>query len=146
MKKLFAALVISSFLISGAYAEKVCGVHDADTLEFCNGKKVRLMGIDAVESHQPFGAEAREYLKELVLDREVQVEGCLHRGWLRDMCNVTLEGKDIQAEMVRMGYAFDYPKYSNGKYASLQNEAKQAKKGVWIQSEGSIKTWDARRK
>jgi endonuclease YncB( thermonuclease family) len=48
--------------------------------------------------------------------------------------------------MVKNGLAFDYPRYSHGKYAAEQNEAKAAKKGVWVQSEGAIKTWDARNK
>lgn len=145
MKYFLAALFISSCLVTGAYAEQVCGVDDGDTLVLCSGKKVRLHGVDAAELHQPAGAQARDHLKALVVNKDVQLQ-CVSRGMLRDMCSVTLEGKDIQAEMVQMGYAFDYPKYSHGKYRPDQDRAKAEKRGLWIQSEGSIKTWDARRK
>lgn len=144
MKQLFALLMIALMCTSAAYAEKVCGVDDGDTLRLCSGKKVRLHGIDAPELHQPFGPAARDTLKEMVMDKDVQLN-CYERGWLRDMCNVSLEGKDIQAELVRTGLAFDYPYYSHGKYTTEQSEARKDKTGVWMQSEGSIKTWDLRR-
>jgi endonuclease YncB( thermonuclease family) len=145
MKKLLAALFITTMLVSNAHAQKVCDVLDGDTLKLCSGKTIRLTGVDAPELHQPFGYESREYLKELVMDKEVDL-GCRARAMKRDMCNVQVNGLNVQSEMVKQGLAFDFPRYSNGRYATEQAQAKQANVGVWMQSEGSIKNWDLRQK
>jgi micrococcal nuclease len=143
MRKMLTAFVITSFLSMGvAHAEKICSVQDGDTLKLCNGQKIQLFGINAPEVQQPFGPDAREHLKAMVIDKEVDISGCMSRGWYRKMCNVTMSGKDLQAEMVKMGYAFDFSKYSGGKYQQLQNEAKQGKMGMWVQSEGNLEIWD----
>ena len=53
-------------------------------------------------------------------------------------------GDDIAEWLTRNGYALDWPKYSNGFYAVPQNEAQQAKAGVW---QGSfVEPWLFRKK
>ena len=42
-----------------------------------------------------------------------------------------LKQESISSFMVRNGYAFDYVKYSKGKYQSEQNFAKENKLGLW---------------
>ena len=52
----------------------VARVIDGDTLELANGKRIRLLGIDAPEKGQFFYEEARERLKELVEGKRVFLE------------------------------------------------------------------------
>ena len=47
------------------------------------------------------------------------------------VCQVFLEGKDINEDMVRQGYALDYEKYSSEKYKFLMASAKNNKIGIW---------------
>lgn len=56
---------------------RVVGVHDGDTITvLVDGKeslKIRLNGIDAPETKQPFGARAKEELSGLVFGKTVEV-------------------------------------------------------------------------
>jgi endonuclease YncB( thermonuclease family) len=55
---------------------KVVGVADGDTLTLLVDKtqyKIRLLGIDAPESAQPFGTQAKKALSEKVFGKEVNV-------------------------------------------------------------------------
>ena len=82
--------------------EKVCSVHDGDTFTTCAGNKIRLFGIDAPELRQRFGKESRNELASLVLERNVELD-CGGKSYDRLTCQVTLDGKNINAEMVRSG-------------------------------------------
>jgi hypothetical protein len=39
---------------------------------------------------------------------------------------------DINHEMVRRGWAVEYKRYSDGRYAKTEAEAKAAKRGLWV--------------
>ncbi len=140
MKKAFIALVAATVLMSGAaFAEKVCSVKDGDTVKLCNGKTVRLDGIEAPNLRQPFGPDARNYLRERVLNQEVTMN-CRDHGAFHDICTMQLNGADLQEEMVRQGFAFDNHRFSQGKYAQAEADARQSRRGMWLQSEGSIRS------
>jgi endonuclease YncB( thermonuclease family) len=51
-------------------------------------------------------------------------------------------GQDIGAEMVRQGWALDYERFSDGRYAAQQLEAEQAERGLW--SGSFIPPWEWR--
>ncbi|MRX35343.1 thermonuclease family protein [Aminobacter sp. MDW-2] len=128
-------------------------VVDGDTIEI-RGERVRINGIDAPESAQickdAKGANYRcgslaaaalaEYLErsspthcEFVdRDRYGRFVGNCRRA----------DGKNIAEWLARNGHALDWPRYSNGTYASHQSAAKKERIGVWS---GSFQPpWDWR--
>ncbi|GAB1715386.1 MAG: succinoglycan biosynthesis protein exoi [Nitrobacter sp.] len=95
---LIAVLVTLAF--SPALAEAIVGqasIVDGDTLEI-HGQRIRLSGIDAPESDQ--------------LCRGDQY------GRMVAVCSIDRE--DVADWLVRNGFAFDWPRYSNGKYTGAQ--------------------------
>ena len=93
-------------------------------------QKVRFSGIDAPELKQEFGKEARDYLKNLIHLKKVKLK-CQGQSWDRKTCLVFLGLQNINEEMVKKGYAWDSPQYSQKAYHDLMNEAQKQKLGLW---------------
>ncbi len=127
-----------------AYAERVCAVHDGDTLKLCNGQSIRLWGIDAPELKQPFGRQSRDYLRTITRDREFTLT-CKGRSWKRKVCMVQAGGLDVQREMVGWGLAYDSPQYSKGAYRESERFAQEQNRGVWTLPGGGVRPWNWRR-
>ena len=53
-------------------------------------------------------------------------------------------GHDLAGEMVRNGYALDWPRYSKGFYADQEAEARENGRGLWAGE--FVKPWDWRRR
>jgi micrococcal nuclease len=128
-------LVLLFFLLLTipANAAQVLSCSDGDTcwIQDSGSKfKVRFYGIDAPESDQPYGQEAREYLNNLVSNKEVDLK-CKGNSFDRKTCDLYLNGQDVSALLVKEGYAWDYPKFSHGQYQGLQKDAQQAHLGMW---------------
>jgi micrococcal nuclease len=133
-------LITSLSSCASAPGEKVCSVHDGDTFTTCSGTKIRLAGIDAPELRQSYGQAARNELASLVLNQSVQLS-CNGKSYQRLTCQVSLNGTDINGEMVSSGYAFDYPHYSHGFYQNQEQQAKEAGLGVWQATNGGQRPW-----
>lgn len=125
-------------------------VLDGDTIEV-SGQRIRLEGIDAPEGGQrcnrrifgewSCGTAATYALIGLVQNREV---GCENRGidkYGRMLGICFVDGRDVNAEMVRMGLAWAYVKYSTA-YVAEEAEARAAKRGVWVAA--TMPPWDYR--
>ena len=115
---------------------KVVGVHDGDTLTILDDSKtqikIRLAEIDAPESRQPYGSRAKQELSGLVFGRPaaVQVQDIDRYG--RTVGRVTVDGVDVNAEMVRRGSAWVYRKYvKDQSLFTIEEQAKDAKAGLW---------------
>lgn len=63
---------------------------------------------------------------------------------VRQACQVTADGKDVQAEIVKLGLAWDWARYSGGKYAALEDKARNAKCGLWVDNRASEIHWGKR--
>ena len=125
-------------------------VLDGDTIEI-SGTRIRLEGIDAPEGGQrcnrrmfgewSCGTAATYALIGLVQNRDV---GCEDRGldkYGRMLGICFVDGRDVNAEMVRMGLAWAYVKYSTA-YVAEEAEARAAKRGVWVAA--TMPPWDFR--
>lgn len=109
-------------------------VVDGDSLEI-DGERYRLTGIDAPEFRQncnfegrdwPCGRESRQALFRLVRGKMVYctTTGLDHYGRWLAICE-TVDG-ELNAEMVKLGWAMDY-----GGYAREEAAAKSRKIGIW---------------
>lgn len=113
--------------------------HDGDTCRVLVEKvpvsqseilKVRLSGIDAPEIKQTDGVKAKNFLELLVAKQKVRLE-CQGKSFDRVTCKMFVNVLNVNAEMVKNGWAWDAPKHSKGAYRNLQNAAKTAKLGLW---------------
>ena len=118
---------------------------DGDTLKI-NNKKIRFSGIDAPESYFfgkkqlcvlnnvkiPCGKLSKEKLIQKIGNQIVncrieknkdQYSGLIGECFVKNM--------SLSVFMVKNGYAFDYPKYSNGKFRKHQIYAKKSSLGLW---------------
>ncbi len=126
----------------GAEAEtftaKVIAVMDGDTILILrHGKpvKLRMANIDAPERAQAFGKQSRESLLEMVGKKQVRIDTRAVDQYGRVIGLVSVEGRNINQEQVRRGMAWEYSNHHSDKtYISLQNEARQAKRGLWAQT------------
>lgn len=151
VQQLFICLILSFPVI--AHAETVQGtvVHiaDGDTLTLLTSSnkqiKIRLAGIDSPEKSQPFGNKAKQALAALTFQKYVIVNVQTIDRYGRSVGRVYVQGLDVNAELVKHGYAWVYRKYTNDEdlYA-FEAEAKLEKRGLWL-SQKPIAPWNWRK-
>ncbi|MDD2929052.1 MAG: thermonuclease family protein [Sideroxydans sp.] len=116
----------------------VIAVIDGDTVLVSRDKqkiKLRLADIDAPEKSQPFGRQSLEYLKSRVNKKVVQVESRATDQYGRTIATLMLDGVDLNREQVRQGLAWEYSfHHADRSFVALQNEAQQARRGLWTQT------------
>lgn len=96
--------------------------------------KVRLAGIDAPEMAQnPWGEEAKQYLKKLTNQQNLQIEIQNKDRYGRYLGNIyDHNSEDIALKMVAAGKAIVYERYNQAPdYLQAQHKAQQQKLGIW---------------
>jgi len=146
--------------LSLAAGGRVTRVWDGDTVVIrpAGGGRsytCRLYGIDAPETPkegipgQPYGQAAAAQLRRMVLGREVAVEFTGEQSYGRQVGIIILNGVDLNQEMVRRGYAWAYVRHLRrphiSAYLAAEQEARQARRGVWRDS-NPMPPWEFRRK
>ncbi len=99
-----------------------CRVIDGDTIHIGN-VRIRLAGIDAPELEHFWGQKAKWELVALCKGKKVtaRLEPDLSYDRVVATCFLP-DGRDLSAEMVKMGLALDWAKFSGGKYAPYEPE------------------------
>ncbi len=123
--------------VSNVFEGTVVGVSDGDTIKVMHGKTVesiRLKGIDCPEKRQPFGMKAKQFAAGLCFGAKVEVIEADRDKYRRLVADVVLpDGRILNQEMVRNGYAWWYRQFSP-KDVVLQNleiQAREARLGLW---------------
>ena len=106
-----------------------CYVIDGDSIMIGNAA-IRLAGVDAPELDDPWGKKAKWELVTLTkgqviraeLDGSVSYDRTVARCYLPD-------GRDLAMEMVKLGLALDWSKFSAGEYRAFEPEG--ARKKLW---------------
>lgn len=94
--------------------------------------KIRLAGIDAPEKQQAYGVQSKTYLEHLLADKDVLVKVVSCDQYGRYVGKIYLNGKDINGEMIRSGYAWHYNHFdSNPVYAGFMLDAQRSNRGLW---------------
>jgi|SRR5690606_4867333 len=148
MKNILLLLMMTGMILPGCKGQqnkqrtkiektgKVVGITDGDTFEWWSGQeklKVRLWGIDCPERRQPFYQKAKEELGKLCFQKNVRlvVKDKDRYGRIVALA-YTQNGKSVNLEMIRRGYAWNYDKYSKDKtFIRAEKKARRAKKGLW---------------
>jgi endonuclease YncB( thermonuclease family) len=134
------------------FTAKIIAVLDGDTVLVRRESglvKIRLAEIDAPEvghagmggqppnsqKPQPFGITSKLSLSDMVLGKQVKVVSQAVDQYGRLVAHLSVNGLDVNAEQIRRGMAWEYSNFhSNQALISLQNEARQAPRGLWAQS------------
>ncbi len=133
------AFFMALLLAMPAGGEQVLRVKDGDSLVVDSGGHrvdVRLAAIDAPESNQPSGDEARSALSSLVSGKEVELRLVGGDAYRRVVAHVLVDGVDVNAEMVRRGLAWVPRDYDPPPHLLRQeDEARAAGVGLWAEAE-----------
>ncbi len=113
--------------------------------------KVRLIGIDAPESEQPFGTVSKQNLGDLVFGRQVIVEYQDKDRYGLKLGKILSNRQDINLEQVEDGLAWHYKQYQSDQssadreaYAKIEIDARKAGRGLWTDAH-PIPPWDWRK-
>jgi endonuclease YncB( thermonuclease family) len=114
-------------------------ITDGDSLEM-RGRRIRLHGVDAVESDQtcgrpdgkrwPCGRQAAFALADFIARQPVT---CVHHGqdsYGRTLATCSVPSGSINDWLVRQGWAVAYRRYST-KYVEAELEARGARRNIW---------------
>ena len=122
---------------------RVTRVLDGDTIVLDNGETVRLIGVDAPETHHPeipvqrFGEEATEFLRRLVEGFECTLEyepNNIRDQYGRLLAYVFVGDRLANAEIIRRGYAYAYTRFPfrrQTEFIPLEREARELQYGLW---------------
>jgi endonuclease YncB( thermonuclease family) len=130
---------------------RVARVTDGDSITVITSAgeqiPVRLVEIDAPEWDQPGGANAKAALSKLISGRDVEIRATDTDQYGRLLARVYSAGTDVNAAMVRDGYAWAYRDYLvDRSLLAIEAEARSAKRGLWaISSSETIPPWEWRR-
>ncbi|MDR9466783.1 thermonuclease family protein [Marinospirillum sp.] len=149
---LFSPLVLAESCPIKQLDQKVAvsHVYDADTLTLADGRRVRLLGIDAPElgrrgdAHEPFALEGRDYLRGLMEEADHQV--LIHQGEEKQDRHGRLlaylflpDGRNINRLLLEQGYVMQVFIAPDTDYAkclqSHEDQARQQRLGIWSQKE-----------
>lgn len=155
MKRLILLLVfvlLSFPAIAENFTVRCIGVTDGDTITILQPGtpprqvKIRLDGIDAPESSQAFGTAAKQALSGLVFGKDVIVQASGKDRYGRTLATIHLpNGWNVNATLVRNGYAWHYKQYSKDpQLAQCEVQARAERKGLWS-DKAPAAPWDFRR-
>lgn len=102
-------LLNAGFLINSWRAQTVVSVPDGDSLQLRDGRRVRLLGIDAPEKGRCMSNEAREFLSSIAKNKHVRLKDTVTDDYGRVLANVFVGGKLLNAIMVQNGLAKGEP-------------------------------------
>ena len=125
---------------------RVLRVPDSDTVTVLapgNAQyQVRLAGIDAPALTQRYGQAAREHLLRHIAGRFVLVNWQRRDEYGRIVGKVLLSGRDVGLRQIQAGLAWHDKRHQNEQspeeraaYARAEQEARDAKRGLWADSE-----------
>ena len=158
MPKIVPFVVCAVMAPSIGLASPISGrveVIDGDTIAVeGTAQRIRLYGIDAPEGQQTCeGSDGQIYLcGPKAADALASIVGRNGRVWCleedrdrygRIVAVCEIDSIDINAEMVRLGWALEYPQYSDGRYGDAEAEARTANRGLW--SGTFVEPWAWRR-
>ncbi len=128
-------------IISG----KVVGVTDGDTITVLDDTKtqykIRLEGIDAPESGQAYGTQAKQALSDKVFDKDVKIEWRKKDQYQRTLGHIFVDNHWINKEMIEEGWAWHYKEFSKSAVlADAEKQARNNQAGLWKDS-NPIEPW-----
>ncbi len=115
---------------------RAVAIADGDSLEISTADRrrvgVRLLGIDAPESGQAFGGQAREALRREIQGRPIVIRVVETDQYGRLVGDLYHDGTWINEAMVAQGWAWHYARYSDHPdLARAERAARAERRGLW---------------
>lgn len=113
----------------------IATAHDGDDL-IINRVDLRLNGFDAPERGKRCGEEdvydrATQELEAIVSEQIVHCEIVDIDRNGRPVARCIVNGEDVGQTMVSRGWARDWPRYSQRRFAEAEAEARASRRGIW---------------
>jgi len=130
---------------------RVVEVYDGDTvtvlsLDEKTKYRLRLYGIDAPESDQEFGDEARLALHQLVYGKIVEIEVIDNDIYQRSVAKLYCDNVYVNLKMVATGNAYCYVNYARHDLELPRAEAQAKERGLGVWSKrGLTPPWEHRK-
>ena len=140
----FERFVTSVFSDAADFTGQVIGMIDGDTIEVLSHnhpERIRLSGINCPKKRQAYDTRAKQAASELVYRKEVTLQTHGHDKYGRTIADVLLpDGMNLNQEFIKQGWW--YRKYApvNTTLEGLENEAREARKGLWADPH-LVPTW-----
>ena len=160
MKKPIHFFILCSFILvlsipALAWEARVVHVADGDTITVEPAKggdriKIRLHGIDAPETRQPYGQAAKGFVNDVALYQiaDVRVTPQSKDRYGRVIAVIALpDGTILQELLLEAGLAWVYPQYCKncGAWKAMEAEARNQRKGLWTEA-SPIAPWEWRKR
>ncbi len=144
----FSLALITSQTLAADFTGRVVGISDGDTITVMHngkGERIRLHGIDCPEKRQAFGNRAKQFTSNLVFAKTVTVQVVDRDRYGRTVGVVLLpDGRSLNHELVKAGFAWMYRRYTNDQSLSdLEEEARVAGRGLWADPH-AVAPWEWR--
>ena len=135
-------------LLAATLTGRVVKIADGDTLTIVvddRQEKIRLSDIDTPERKQPYGNRAKQALADLTFGKTITVSTTTRDRYGRVIGHITADGVDVNAELVRLGFAWVYRRYSKDpELLHLEEMARTEGLGLWADRD-PIPPWEWRR-
>lgn len=129
----------------------VVSVVDGDTIEVLHdqrAERIRLNGIDCPEKGQAYGQKAKHAASALVFGKEITLQTHGKDKYGRTIGDVLLpDGTNVNQELVKDGWCWWYRKYAprDTVLEGLENEAREARRGLWVDPH-PVPPWEWRKR
>lgn len=144
----FLALVPLCLSAGAVHQGKVVKIADGDTLTLLvesDQHKIRLSDFDTPERKQPFGTKAKQALSDLAFGKQARVVKVTLDRYGRIVGQVYVDGPEVNAVLVRRGYAWGHRKFSDdAELLALEAGARDKGLGLWADP-NPIPPWEWRR-
>ncbi len=132
------------------FTAQVDHVIDGDTIAVVRKGalvRVRLWGVDAPERRQPRADEALQFLARKLDGKTVEVDVVSRDRYKRLVARVSVKGQCLNVALLKAGWAWWYARYAPhaDDYAAAHEDAKAARRGVWMDSD-AMAPWEWRRR
>ncbi len=147
---LIPLILVSTALSDDLITAPVVAVTDGDTIKVLapgnKQVKIRLHGIDCPEGGQAFGKKAKQFTSSQCFGKTIQYRQVDIDRYGRTVATVYLDdGRELNLEILRAGYAWHYKRYSDRQdYADAEEEARRAGYGLWADP-NAMPPWEWRR-
>lgn len=141
MTRLLVFLLLLLPASAWGWSGVVSYIPDGDTIHVTLNNattiKVRLYGIDCPESAQPGGFEATQFVRAKAYNAVVEGETVDVDRYGRQVALVSIDGKNLNGEIVEAGYAWVYTRYCTmavcKKFDASEAAARVAGRGLWAE-------------
>lgn len=132
------ALAWTGLVVEVIDGDGIKAVRDGRAIE------IRLNGIDCPEYRQPYGQEARKFLRNQIFARKVRIDATGIDKYNRTLAWIYSGERNINLELVKRGLAWHYKYYSSDpEFAQAEIKAREARIGLWRQP-NPIPPWEYR--